>query len=140
MIDEQKTKERRIQEQNRRLETTQTINPLTGKPYLQERNLRTRRLEDPIQAHLRVMEAENPSENLHKQGLLKELADRLYLFDRAIHYHRGDSGIYKEYATDKSFYKYNLVDILDYCKNNNDIIIEKKILKNTLGKYQIFRD
>ena len=49
---------------------------------------KVRKLEDPIQAHLRAMEDRNPSERNHKQGFLKNLADMLYFIDRALEYRK----------------------------------------------------
>ncbi|AJF62930.1 MAG: hypothetical protein QT11_C0001G0794 [archaeon GW2011_AR20] len=48
-------KERRIKDMNSRIESTQVINPLTGQPYLDDKYPKVRRLEDPIQTHLRMM-------------------------------------------------------------------------------------
>lgn len=79
-------KERRIESMNRRIEASQTINPVTGQQYLDFNYPKVRRLEDPIQAHLRAMEERNPSANEHKQGFLKDIGDRLSLIGRALEY------------------------------------------------------
>ncbi len=90
-------KESRIRRINSRFEATQTINPVTGQPYLEEymNPTKVKRLEDPLQAHLRAMEERKPSANKHRRGLLENIAGRLSLIDRALQYKKGLILIYK---------------------------------------------
>ena len=97
--------EKRTKNMNTRVEATQTINPVTGLEYLNFDYPQCGRFEDPIQAHLRVMEEKNPSTNEHKQRLLKTLIDRLSFIDRTLQYRKGDIALFKIGKKDnKEFY------------------------------------
>ncbi len=88
-------KERRINNMNSRIEATQMINPITARPYLEQKYPKLRKLEDPIQAHLRQMEETNPSLKNHEKTLLGKLADRLSLIVRSLRYRNGEIEIFK---------------------------------------------
>ena len=116
-------KERRTDNINSRIEATQLINPITSKPYLDNKYPKfpkLRRLEDPIQAHLRTMEERNPSANEHKQGFFKSIGDRLSLIGRALQY--------REY--------FHIFKVTDRYNNKKPIsLIKKDNLENIIKNY-----
>ena len=125
-------KGKRIEEMNSRREATQTINPLTGKQYLAYEKPKSSRLEDPIQASLRAMEYRNPSLNKHKQGLLKNIADRLSLIDRSLRYKEVDYIPKNFNYIPKNFKLYEYNKYIDD-KNYKDSL-EEKIIKYHTNK------
>lgn len=136
---EKSAKERRIDNINNRIEATQTINPITGEPYLDYNSPKVKRLEDPIQAHFRMMEERNPSSNEHKQGFLKDIACRLSLVDRALQYWT-DFHIFKTNPRDnnkKPLYD-NIYKLIDESKLEDSIkkIYSEKNLINYYKKYK----
>ncbi len=136
---------------NNRLEATQTINPITSQQYLKYTYMAIPEmgvLEDPIQAHLKAMEVRDPSTNEHRQGLLKNLADRLYLIDRALQYRRGESGIFKTSQWKSKGLYGNIIDYMDYNKVNKKYYLDENIIKkynfddkdNIMKKYKNILD
>lgn len=74
--------ERRIDTINSRYEATQEINPITKQEY-KTLTSKASWFYDPLQAHLKAMEKRNPSENEHKQDVLKSFEDFVHYLARA---------------------------------------------------------
>jgi hypothetical protein len=86
--------ERRIDTINSRYEATQEINPITKQGY---KTLASKAnwFYDPLQAHLKAMEKRTPSENEHKQDILKSFEDTVHYLARARMYDRDEILIYR---------------------------------------------
>ena len=150
--------QRRIDKMNSRIEATQEINPITGKPVYITSDFRDNgsglfkgvseshydaeigRFEDPIQAHLRVMEEINPSSYVPKSSLVRTIGDRLTLLDRAQKHRYGGKGhiFSKKYDDRKKKYDNK---ILNFIKPNLEkYLIDLKIEnlpKNKIKEYLI---
>ena|SRR3989344_4733023 len=120
-------KERRNHYMNSRIEATQVINPITGQPYLDDKYSKVKRLEDPLQAHLRMMEERNPSEKNHEPRFLKSFTDRLHFIDRALQY-RKEFHIFKAIPTknEKDYVRLYPLHFLSQYKMSLEEIIKNR--------------
>lgn len=147
VFDKRTPQEKKIYSINSRREATQEINPITGKKVYISNDLlnngigtfygsnqsnykvKVGRFEDPIQAHLRVMEDLNPSSQLPETGLIKSIGDRFSLLNRALQYRNGSQHIWRESKEkfDKGFRK-NIKNLNSYNVDRSFLgLLEQKI-------------
>lgn len=80
--------------------------------------------EDPLQAHLRVMEAKKPSSQIPEIGLIKLITNRTKLVTRALLYKGGFKDIRRKPEMGNSLYHIELEDMFRYDENGKETLAD----------------